>query len=106
MLAKKFVPYTGTGIIVGQSGAGKSFIMAHMAVRLAHCQDVFGFKIKENVASIVLAAEGQADINARIYAARKAEGIDKPIDIGWIKNVLQNPICAHKPFIENILYDF
>lgn len=68
-LIKHTLPRDGVVLLGGQSGAGKTFIVCHLAVCLATGVDFFGRRVKENVGVAILAAEGAATLPMRLKVA-------------------------------------
>lgn len=62
--------------IAGQSGAGKTFYAAALAVALAGASSFLGMPVRENVGVIYIAKEGSADIDERIFSAKRAAGLE------------------------------
>ena len=67
-LIRGMLPKFGTGIAGGQSGAGKSFMLLDACVALGTGSTFFGHPVREQVASVYLAAEAQG-LAARNLAA-------------------------------------
>ncbi|WOJ88314.1 AAA family ATPase [Methylocapsa polymorpha] len=82
-IVKGLVPTEGICFIAGQSGAGRTFIAIHLSVCAASGRSFFGRKIKERCGSVILAAEGEGGIQARIDAAKEALGIAGALPIAW-----------------------
>ena len=66
MLVKGLLPMEGIGIIGGQSGAGKTFVLISLAVCLGSGTPFFGRKVRERVGLAVLAAEGASTLALRV----------------------------------------
>jgi hypothetical protein len=81
------LPKKGLAMLGGQSGSGKTFVFINLAVALTTKGSFFGIPVRERVAVLVLAAEGQEDILGRIRAARQAAGVTGPLPIFWITEV-------------------
>src|SRR5262249_52693840 len=75
---------TGLCFLGGQGSAGKSFIAIAMAVALATGEPFFGRAVNEKVGTLVIAAEGREDMQARIAAAKKHLGIETDLPILWM----------------------
>jgi AAA domain-containing protein len=75
---------TGLCFLGGQGSAGKSFIAVAMAVALATGEPFFGRAINEKVGTLVIAAEGREDMQARIAAAKKHIGIEVDLPVLWM----------------------
>jgi hypothetical protein len=57
-LIKGVLPQRGTALIVGQSKAGKTFVVTDLAVATASGQDFFGKPVKRRGGVVIIAAEG------------------------------------------------
>ncbi|MFM9857227.1 AAA family ATPase [Pseudoxanthobacter sp. M-2] len=68
-LIKHTLPRDGVVLLGGQSGAGKTFTVCHLAVCLATGVDFFGRRVKERVGVAILAAEGAATLPMRLKVA-------------------------------------
>jgi KaiC/GvpD/RAD55 family RecA-like ATPase len=89
-LIQTLVPVAGAGdlvVLLGQSGAGKTFLVTALAVAHASGKPCMGFKVREEVGVVILAAEGAGTIAPRLWAAQKAAKIDGVLPIrvinGW-----------------------
>ena len=87
MLIEGVMPLEGLPFIGGQSSAGKTFIAILIAVCAARGKPFFGHEVKEQVGSVIVAAEGKGMLRARIAAAMKELGIEGDIPIAWVKQV-------------------
>jgi len=88
MLVKHTLPYEGVAFIGGQSGAAKTFVVVDLALSLSTGIPFFGRAVKERVGVVMVVAEGQSMIAARIEAARQAKSpatLRPPI--AWITNL-------------------
>ena len=72
-LVKGLFTAEGLGLLFGESGAGKSFLAVHLALRVAYGLPFFGRRVRPGGVSY-FAAEGGPGIKARFYAAEKAMG--------------------------------
>jgi hypothetical protein len=75
---------TGLVFLGGQGSAGKSFIAVGMAVALATGEPFFGRAVNERVGTLIIAAEGREDMQARIAAAKKQIHIEEDLPILWM----------------------
>jgi AAA domain len=75
---------TGLVFLGGQGSAGKTFIAVAMAVALATGEPFFGRAVNEKVGTLIIAAEGREDMQARIAAAKKHIGIEPYLPILWM----------------------
>jgi hypothetical protein len=71
------LPKQGTAVIYGPTGAGKTFLTLHLALRIAGAVDWFGQKLGGGTV-VYLAAEDRHGVEARAVAA--AEHMGLPID--------------------------
>ena len=81
----------GTGVLGGQSGAGKTFIAVHLMVCAAAAKPFLGREIRERVAGVYLAAEGSGTIAHRFRAAKQYAGIEETLPFtysGRVGNLL------------------
>jgi hypothetical protein len=81
----------GTGVLGGQSGAGKTFVAVHLMVCAAAAIPFLGREIREPVAGVYLAAEGSGTIAHRFRAAKRYAGIKELLPItysGKVGNLL------------------
>jgi hypothetical protein len=67
----------GTGVLGGQSGAGKTFLAVHLMVCAAAAKPFLGREIREPVGGVYLAAEGSGTIAHRFRAAKRYAGIEE-----------------------------
>lgn len=67
------LPKTGTAMIFGVSRVGKSFLALDLAVKIAECEDWFGYGLK-NSGVIYKAAEGPSGIKNRIETIEDYSG--------------------------------
>ena len=74
----------GLVFLGGQGSAGKTFIAVAMAVALATGEPFFGRAVNERVGTLIIAAEGREDMQARIAAAKKHIGIEPYLPILWM----------------------
>jgi AAA domain len=84
MLVKGLLPYRGICFIGGQSGAGKSFIAAHLSTALASASTFFDRAVRERVGVAIIAAEGTDQIGNRLTADAQARGLNlADLPIAW-----------------------
>jgi RecA/RadA recombinase len=67
-LIDDMIPENTTGLIVGESGAGKTFVALHLAGSLAVGKPFFGKKINARGGTVYVCAEGSFSIHDRIKA--------------------------------------
>jgi AAA domain-containing protein/primase-like protein/DNA primase RepB-like protein len=75
---------TGIVFLGGQGSAGKTYIAVGMAVSLATGESFFGRTVNEKVGTLIIAAEGREDMQARIAAAKKHANIEGDLPIVWM----------------------
>jgi AAA domain len=97
-LIEETVPAEGFVYVGGQSGAGKTFIIVHLALCLTSGVPFFGRAVEELVGVAILAAEGSIPkFNLRVQAAKKHAGVDKNLPIMWSRlsdNLLDEQVQA------------
>lgn len=69
-LVEGLIPNRGLCILGGQSGAGKTYIAAHLSTALASGMNFFGHVIPERAGVIYIAAEAGDTLPSRLLAAR------------------------------------
>ena len=82
----------GTGVLGGQSGAGKTFLAVHLMVCAAAARPFLGREIREPVAGVYLAAEGSGTIAHRFRAAKRYAEIEELLPFtysGKVGNLLE-----------------
>ena len=67
-LIDDMIPEHTTGLIVGESGAGKTFVALHLAGSLAVGKPFFGKKINARGGTVYVCAEGSFSIHDRLRA--------------------------------------
>lgn len=72
-LAKGLLPRAGIGVLLGESGAGKSFAAIHAALSVAWGLPLFGAKVSQG-AVLYIAAEGGKSVARRFTAANRERG--------------------------------
>ena len=87
MLIRRLLPRSGIGMLGGQSGVGKSFLMCEGATRLAVGGEFFDHPVYERVGSLILAAEGSATMQNRITVSRQMATEEAKLPIAWIGNI-------------------
>jgi AAA domain/Toprim domain len=79
-----FLPRSGIGLIGGQSGAGKTFVVVDLAVSVASGQPFFGLPIKQLYGVAYVATEGGAGLTKRIAAAIAGRETKPRIPIAYL----------------------
>jgi AAA domain len=75
-LVGETIPETGTAILGGQYGAAKTFVGADLAGGVIAGGDFAGRPVKRTGGVLWFAAEGETEIERRVYAAIEARGGD------------------------------
>lgn len=83
-LIKGMLPRTGTGLLIGQSGAGKTFIMIDLALALASNGAFFGKDVRTRVGVCFITAEGANSFNRRIDAGKKHRDVNEILPIAYL----------------------
>lgn len=69
-IVKRLVPKVGVGIVGGQSGAGKTFVVCDLAAAVSTGEgEFFGHPVRERVGVVILAAEDAGAIRQRLKVA-------------------------------------
>ena len=103
MLIDGVMPLQGLPFIGGQSSAGKTFIAVMLACCAATGKTFMGRDVKQQVGSVIVAAEGKAMLAARISAALNTLGITERVPVSWIKQVPDfSRAESVNDFIENL----
>jgi hypothetical protein len=82
-LIKGILPRDGTSLMIGQSGAGKTFMSIAISVAIADGKDFFDRRAKTSGGVFVVAAEGGGSINDRIIAAKMHANISDDLPIAY-----------------------
>ena len=79
---KSILPARGLAAVIGQSGAGKTFLSLDLAMSIARGQSWFGYRVKP-CGVVYLAAEGEFGIARRIlaYLNETASATDMPLEV-------------------------
>jgi hypothetical protein len=72
-LIKHLIPACGHGLLSGQWGAGKTFVVFDLAAALATCQPFLGHVVKRQCGALLAAAEGADDVRLRLDAVIRAK---------------------------------
>lgn len=86
-LVKGLLPKEGIAFVGGQSGAGKTFLVCHLAACLAAQQTFFGRQVKERVGVAIMAAEGAGTLPLRLKVAGEDIAGDEPLPIAFLPSV-------------------
>lgn len=82
-IIKGMLPRTGTGLIIGQSGAGKTFLTIDLGFAVASGGQFFGKDIRTRVGVVFIAAE-PGMFHQRIEACIKHRGIEGNIPFAYL----------------------
>ena len=77
------IPRTGTGLIIGQSGAGKTFLTIDLGFAVASGGQFFGKNVRTRVGVVFIAAE-PGMFHRRIDACTKHRGIEGNIPFAYL----------------------
>jgi hypothetical protein len=86
-LIKGLLPPDGVAFLGCQSGAGKTFVATNLTVCLASGEPFFGRAVKERVGVVIVAAEGQGAIAARVEVARRHITKESAPPIAWLARI-------------------
>src|SRR5262249_20177847 len=75
---------TGLVFLGGQGSAGETFIALAMAEAWGTGEPFSGRTVKEKVGTLIIAAEGREDMQARIAAAKKHINVESDLPILWM----------------------
>jgi RecA/RadA recombinase len=81
-LVEEMIPQSSVGLIVGESGAGKTFLALELAVAISEGRDFFGKSAKKG-SVFFIAAEGEYTIPSRLHAARRGN-MPKGNKVYWV----------------------
>ena len=80
-LVKKTLPLRGTGLGIGQSGAGKTVVFLDLACATATGEPFFGREVRNQGGVVYIAVEGAGGFSNRVKAAKIHRGINGAIPL-------------------------
>jgi RecA-family ATPase len=99
-LIKDIIPQNSVGLIVGESGAGKTFLGLELATAVSEGRDFFT-KATRKSSVLYIAAEGPFTIPGRLHAARRgSEPIGNKVAVIELSEKLNLPEVFEKAMVE------
>ena len=100
-LIKHLIPACGHGLLSGQWGAGKTFVVFDLFAALATLQPFLGHTIKRQCGVLLIAAEGADEVRLRLDAVvrEKCGGIARA-PLRWYETT---PMLLHKGSAETLI---
>ncbi|HYP63317.1 MAG TPA: AAA family ATPase, partial [Acidocella sp.] len=100
-LIKHLIPACGHGLLSGQWGAGKTFVVFDLAAALATCQPFLGHVVKRQCGVLLIAAEGADEVRLRLDAVIRAKcGDMQRAPFRWYETT---PMLLHKGSVETLI---
>jgi hypothetical protein len=98
---KRLMPAVGHGLLSGQWGAGKTFVVFDLAAALWTGQPFLGHPVKRQCGVLLIAAEGAADVRLRLDAVvRNKCGNTERAPFRWYETT---PMLLQKGAVETLI---
>jgi hypothetical protein len=100
-LVKRLIPAVGHGLLSGQWGAGKTFVLFDLASALSTGQPFLGHPVKRQCGMLLIAAEGAGEVRLRLDAVvRDKCGNMERVPFRWYETT---PMLLQKGAVETLI---